>query len=113
MKYPCSICQKQVMKNSIFCDLCKNWVHMKCANVSKKQLENLGLTNDDWYCSKCYKETFPFHGLNDEEYVLYCFNLPETLVNTFSICQNLNNLEKYESLHQMSMFQGRILTLSI
>ena len=39
--------------------------------------------------------------------MLYSFNLPETLVNTFSVCENLNNLEKYDIFAPDEYVPGR------
>ncbi|XP_057314191.1 uncharacterized protein LOC130655450 [Hydractinia symbiolongicarpus] len=33
-KWPCGVCRKGVGSNSIFCQICKHWVHKKCSSIS-------------------------------------------------------------------------------
>ena len=47
-KYPCSICRKDVGRNSIQGKACKKWVHKKCSGLKCK----LG-TVVDFECKKC------------------------------------------------------------
>ena len=35
-KWPCSVCQKGVGRNSICCEFCKKWVHKRCSGVKDK-----------------------------------------------------------------------------
>jgi hypothetical protein len=34
--YPCSVCRRNVKRNSIECVVCKKWVHKKCSGVKGK-----------------------------------------------------------------------------
>src|SRR5579864_9286366 len=34
--YPCSVCRRNVKRNSVECIVCKNWVHKKCSDVKGK-----------------------------------------------------------------------------
>ena len=57
-KYPCAGigCGKPVKctQNSLECDLCKKWVHLKCTNLSDEQFEFLASNeNLPFYCLNC------------------------------------------------------------
>ncbi|CAC5386230.1 unnamed protein product [Mytilus coruscus] len=49
----CSICSCQFnsVDERIQCDLCDNWYHKECQNITDDQL--IDKTEDDWYCMKC------------------------------------------------------------
>ena len=53
--------------NSIHCDICKQWIHRKCALLSIEELQGLSMCEDQWYCSKCLLDIFPFYDLESEE----------------------------------------------
>ena len=50
--YPCGICGKEVVTNAIECSSCSYWMHLKCTNLKKKNLNNLTV-NNIWNCSYC------------------------------------------------------------
>lgn len=54
-RFPCGICMKAVRKQDtgIFCEECKFWHHTKCIDMSLREYENLGNSDDDWFCFKC------------------------------------------------------------
>ena len=55
-RYPCVACLKPCKENqnSIECDECKKWTHLKCAGVSNEQfLEITDHPERKWYCQKC------------------------------------------------------------
>ena len=58
----CHTCNCFVHDNqlSIFCDLCKTWIHSKCIKLTRKALLDLSLHEEPWFCSKCIGNTFPF-----------------------------------------------------
>ena len=43
VKHPCAVCKKAVgvKHKAICCDLCCNWVHMKCNKINKQTYEIL------------------------------------------------------------------------
>ena len=46
-EYPCTVCRTGVGNNSIYCDVCKLWVHKKCSVLQR-------LTpNPDYRCAQC------------------------------------------------------------
>lgn len=63
-KFPCSICQKNVVTDAVECELCYKWVHRRCAKLTKQQLR--GLENDHFTCLPC-KNLFPFQNIDDDE----------------------------------------------
>lgn len=54
---PCRVCPKKVTdENSITCDKCQGWVHLKCSNLTKHEFEflcNSPQTKLKYFCSSC------------------------------------------------------------
>ena len=61
VKYPCNLCCKPVAKNhrALCCDICDQWVHVKCNNVSPDDYELLKSSVSPWFCVKCIGCVFP------------------------------------------------------
>ena len=63
-----SFCEKIVKTSdkAICCDLCSNWIHIKCKYLNDLDYEYLGkLGNDEtWYCKTCIHEILPFCNKN-------------------------------------------------
>ena len=57
----CSICQKLVKYEAIFCDACQHLVHPYCNGINKQELETLSTVTDNWYCLTCNLSIFPNH----------------------------------------------------
>lgn len=68
MKYPCRIWNKNVGTNSIQCDICDHWVHLRCTTLTKNDLVTLGSSDDPWYCQLCLGNCLPFSSLNQEDF---------------------------------------------
>ena len=60
LQFPCSVCHKSIgyKKKSIFCDLCKLWVHIKWNNCNYVDYQYLSGSNNPWYCLNCNSETY-------------------------------------------------------
>ena len=69
MKFPCGICNRNVLTNAIECTLCKYWIHNKCAKLNAKQLRLLSGVNQDWFCENC-TNVFPFSNIDNTEFRL-------------------------------------------
>ena len=56
-KFPCSICNKNVLSNqkAILCDSCNLWCHIKCDGTSNNMYNNLMLSDDTdiWHRLLC------------------------------------------------------------
>ena len=62
IKHPCKCCKKSCRKNqnSIFCEICMTWTHLKCTSLTLSQFKAYG--NDlsqPYYCSLCIAENLP------------------------------------------------------
>ena len=59
--YPCNLCTKPVASNhrALCCDICDQWVHIKCNAVSPSDYELLKSSDSKWFCIKCIGEVFP------------------------------------------------------
>ena len=62
VKYPCNVCHKSVAKNhrGIQCDICDQWVHIKCNHTSNSEYLNLQTDESSWCCQQCTLSTIPF-----------------------------------------------------
>ena len=61
VKFPCNLCAKPVAKThrALCCDICDQWVHIKCNSVSPSDYERLKTTEAHWFCLKCIGCIFP------------------------------------------------------
>ena len=67
----CIKCNKYVYENqnSIGCDDCLGWLHLKCSGLTLKKFKELGKNDDDFFCKwclnykcgKCEKPVLPNH----------------------------------------------------
>ena len=63
----CSKCDLPFKKsqNSVCCDCCNKWLHLKCSGLTVYQLESI--KNDTWFCKSCYNDIFPFHNIDNNK----------------------------------------------
>ena len=59
---------------AIQCDICDNWLHLKCSLLSVKQFKYLSETDDKWYCNQCLQDIFPFSELSRYDLTKLSFN---------------------------------------
>ena len=74
--------KKRFFLECIECSICSNWIHRRCAGLTKKQFIHIGATDNYWYCTKCI-ENFPFHNITDEE---ICFLNTDLYSSSASLC---------------------------
>ena len=74
IKFPCKICKKSVNSNhkSIQCDICDNWIHLKCNNLNDIDNNSLKNSNEPWYCISCITIILPYGNLTNE--LFFCIN---------------------------------------
>ena len=67
-KYPCGVCSRAVRSNQkgIFCEVCLQWLHTKCINLSNANYDRLSSSDEGWCCSRCLKEALPFHNCSSD-----------------------------------------------
>jgi len=81
----CTICSKPVKCNQrgIFCDICLRWTHAKCILLTDVELQQLGCSDEPWFCTSCLQSIFPFNHIpNDNEFSMAVTNSID--------CQSLN-----------------------
>jgi hypothetical protein len=83
--HPCGFCKKAVAKNhrAICCDLCQNWIHIKCNKLDKKDYKYFQDNIDEnFFCLNCLTDNIPFTKLNHTEFLASLkkdrFNLDDT-----------------------------------
>ena len=105
-KWPCSICNKNCLKNqaAIQCDSCDKWCHIKCDGTSIEKYRYYQTTNDNpdvkWICLVCtmeyHHQNIPFTLCDTSDIVKINSS------NTMEFCKNLPSLE---IIHETSSFQ--------
>ena len=63
--FPCGICRKNIITNTIECSSCKQWIHLKCSNLKKNDLVKLE-ESEIWQCKNCVS-LFPFSDVENDE----------------------------------------------
>ena len=68
--FPCGVCLKTVNQNhnAVLCDICNNWIYIKCNYLNKKDYKKLQNSNETFFCIQCMKDVCPFSTLNDNEF---------------------------------------------
>ena len=54
--------------NAVCCDICNQWVHIGCNNVSKYQYMKLKKEKAPWFCMRCLKNEIPYSSLSDVQF---------------------------------------------
>ena len=50
----------------MFCDMCQNWINLKCTPFTCEEYIALSSTNKDWFCLVCLPTLFPFNHFEDD-----------------------------------------------
>ena len=85
--YPCGVCEKSIddsKQSSIFCDLCKFWVHTKCNQLNFLDFQHIKACTEPWFCFKCISDLFPFGTLNNQNFSSFVLNNKNSNANTGS-----------------------------
>ena len=67
----CSVCTRKIKDNkcckALKCTKCVSFVHRKCSGINISDLNKLPKSVfQQWSCTMCYKDMFPFHEESDE-----------------------------------------------
>ena len=86
---PCSVCQKSVgdKENSIFFDLCKLWVHLKCNNANYVDYQYLSGSSNPWYCLNSNSEIYAVGNLSKQSFMSF---ITEHFTDSFKL-DNMNS----------------------
>ena len=104
LSWPCSVCNRNCLRNSICCDKCNKWCHIACDGTSSEQYRKYQspLDNSVWYCLDCtvrfYHENVPFTAcslselvnINNSDKLEFCHVLP-----SLEIIHESSSLAKY------------------
>ena len=86
--FPCSVCNKTVRNwnNALLCDLCSNWVHIKCNKLDKKGYDYHDKNPDAHFsCLKCLENNIPFTTLDNNQFNLYVKLGVNYICNEFNV----------------------------
>ena len=72
----CSICVKAIgdKEDSIYCDKCNFWVHIKCNNLNCIDYKYLSGNGYPWFCLKCNSPLFQFGTLENKKFMQHILN---------------------------------------
>ena len=61
--FPCSVCVQEVQddQQGLYCEVCFNWNHRACVNMSEPEYFHWANIDDGWVCPKCDQEALPFY----------------------------------------------------
>ena len=105
-EFTCPKCKLDVLdeQNSIFCDSCQNWLHLKCSGLKLKRFQELAADSTaQWFCKDCVVEScgaLPFNKLKNLPFLKLISLTPvkEIRNNDFqkkcSVCLGFVNLIK-------------------
>ena len=70
IKFPYGMCEKPVANNhqTINCDKCGLWIHIKCNKINKQTYIYLMHESCHWYCMLCTKMFLPYSILNNNKF---------------------------------------------
>ena len=55
-------------QNCIQCDICNNWLYLKCTQLTDAEFMSLGASDMPYYCPACNGKLFPFNGISDNDF---------------------------------------------
>ena len=63
----CKQCDQLVLnENSICCDICNTWYHLKCTSITLKIFKTMFVASSvKWYCKLCIIEALPFGNISN------------------------------------------------
>ncbi len=74
--YKCCSCNKHVLdnQNSICCDNCDAWTHLKCSRLTLEEFREFGKDQTKlWFCVNCRHSILPFSKLDERN---FRYNIP-------------------------------------
>ena len=92
------ICEKRVstIEKAAPCYQCRCYIHRNCSFLSNKQILDLIVNRQQWFCVNCGKDIFPFHSITNHDILSDSFNSHE-------LCNNaLNDFTNYECLETIT-----------
>ena len=69
MSDKCRTCLKTVRVNqkSILCDICSQWTHLRCSQLTRPEFDYLGVSTEKWLCAICLSSIFPCNHISDNK----------------------------------------------
>ena len=61
-------------EDSIYCDKCNPWVHIKCNNLNYLVYKYFSGNGDPWFCLKCSSQLFPVGTLDNKKFMQQILN---------------------------------------
>ena len=101
--YICPNCKLQVLEsqNSIYCDVCCQWYHLRCSELSIQRFKELGNdTSSTWFCKNCVEDALPFQKLKDSQFLsaISVYKQDDSIIDfskSCSVCdRRVINIEK-------------------
>ena len=97
----CTVCNKLVNFESVFCNICLHWVDAHCCNLNEYDLNQISDPDyGDWICLPCNVNIFPFWGYDTR------------LNNSSNMSQNIYYKKLYETFPDCSICNKIVRTKS-
>ena len=71
----CCTCSRKVLRHASCaqCRSCYEYYHMKCDSLEKSEQDDINNNTENWLCSICLADIFPFNQIEDEnEFINEC-----------------------------------------
>ena len=71
----CYTCSRKVLRHAyrVQCRSCYEYYHMKCISLEKSEQDDINDNTENWLCSNCLADIFPFNQIEDEnEFINEC-----------------------------------------
>lgn len=70
----CPHCMLEAADNSIFCEVCHCWFHLKCSKLNKKSFVIYSIDDKPWYCHTCLQNNLPFVSCKERFFITSLHN---------------------------------------
>ena len=72
-----------------YCNVCKTWIHRKCAHLPAVEFEYLSPIEDELFCMKCISNTFPFNNISEDELNYLSLGIEDNVADLYDNCSKL------------------------
>ena len=98
----CPKCQKALNCSSkaIYSDICNNWLHLKCSNVSNIQFSELASSSAPYYCHACTSNALPINAvINTNDVKTDYLGLAEIKDEDIDVGCDYHNINSFNQLN--------------
>ena len=112
----CPKCQKALNCSSkaIYCDICNNWLHLKCSNVSSIQFAELASSSAPYYYHACISKALPINAvINANDVKTNYLGLAEMKVENIEVRCDYHDINSFNQLNTQNKHNICLLHVNI